>query len=82
METILEMQNICKNFYGEGGVEIRANDKVTFTLKKGEIHALLGENGAGKSTLIMNLCREPDIGIILLNGEEVKLHTPRNLEHW
>lgn len=77
METILEMQNICKNFYGEGGVEIRANDKVTFTLKKGEIHALLGENGAGKSTLVMNLCREPDSGIILLNGEEVKLHTPR-----
>ncbi|MFW9944325.1 MAG: ABC transporter ATP-binding protein [Candidatus Sifarchaeia archaeon] len=82
METVLEMQNICKSYFGEGGVEIKANDNVTFTLKSGEVHALLGENGAGKSTLVMNLCREPDSGLVTLNGKEVDLHSPRDaLEH-
>ncbi len=78
METVLEMQNICKCYHGDGGVEIRANDNVTFTLKRGEVHALLGENGAGKSTLVMSLCREPDTGTVLLNGEEVELRSPRD----
>jgi len=82
MEAVLEMQNICKSYFGEGGVEIKANDSVTFTLKSGEVHALLGENGAGKSTLVMNLCREPDSGVVTLNGEEVELRSPRDaLEH-
>ncbi|UCH05495.1 MAG: ATP-binding cassette domain-containing protein [Candidatus Thorarchaeota archaeon] len=82
MQTVLEMQNICKSYFGEGGVEIKANDSVTFTLKSGEVHALLGENGAGKSTLVMNLCREPDSGVVTLNGEEVELRSPRDaLEH-
>ena len=44
---IIEMLNITKEFPG-----IRANDNITLQLKKGEIHALLGENGAGKSTLM------------------------------
>ena len=78
METILELRNMCKSYYGDGGVEIRANDNVTFTLKKGEIHALLGENGAGKSTLVMSLCREPDSGTVLLDGKEVELRSPRD----
>ncbi|MHA1966080.1 MAG: ABC transporter ATP-binding protein [Candidatus Thorarchaeota archaeon] len=77
MTTILEMQEVCKTFYGDGEVEIRANDRVNFTLKEGEIHALLGENGAGKSTLVMNLCREPDSGTILIGGEDLRLKTPR-----
>ena len=47
MEYAVEMLNITKDFPG-----IRANDDVTIRLKKGSIHALLGENGAGKSTLM------------------------------
>ena len=47
MEYIIEMCNITKEFPG-----IIANDDITLQLKKGEIHALLGENGAGKSTLM------------------------------
>ena len=46
-EYIIEMLNITKEFPG-----IKANDNITLQLKKGEIHALLGENGAGKSTLM------------------------------
>jgi len=78
METALEMREVCKTFYGEGEVEIRANDHVNFTLKRGEIHALLGENGAGKSTLVMNLCRKPDSGSVIIEGEELELKTPRD----
>jgi simple sugar transport system ATP-binding protein len=76
MTTVLEMHDVCKTFYGDDEVEIRANDHVNFTVKEGEIHALLGENGAGKSTLVMNLCREPDSGSILIGGEELRLKTP------
>ena len=47
MEYVIEMLNITKEFPG-----IKANDNITVQLKKGEIHALLGENGAGKSTLM------------------------------
>jgi len=47
MEYVVEMLNIRKEFPG-----IVANDNITLQLKKGEIHALLGENGAGKSTLM------------------------------
>ncbi len=78
MEPVLEMREVCKSFYGEGEVEIRANDNVNFTLRKGEIHALLGENGAGKSTLVMNLCRRPDSGSVIIEGMELDLKTPRD----
>jgi ABC-type uncharacterized transport system ATPase subunit len=78
METALEMRDVCKTYYGEGEVEIRANDHVNFTLKRGEIHALLGENGAGKSTLVMNLCRRPDSGTVIIGGKELELRTPKD----
>lgn len=73
MEYVVEMLNIRKEFPG-----VVANDNVTIQLKKGEIHALLGENGAGKSTL-MNILfglYEPDQGKIKVNGEEVNIVNP------
>ena len=76
MENYLELQNICKYYYTDDGVVIKANDNVNFTLKKGEVHALLGENGAGKSTVVRNLSRRPDSGIVLLEGEEVIINNP------
>jgi len=62
----LEVKNITKHFPG-----VLANDQVSLNLKKGEIHALLGENGAGKTTL-MNMVYglyHPDSGQILVDGK-------------
>ncbi len=72
-ENVLELRHICKYFPG-----IKANDDVSLTLKKGEIHALLGENGAGKSTLMSMVSGlyEPDSGEIFLNGEKVSIKDP------
>ncbi len=72
---IIEMLNITKEFPG-----ILANDNVTLQLKKGEIHALLGENGAGKSTLMGVLfgLNTPDGGTILKNGKPVKINNPND----
>ncbi|MCL2580633.1 MAG: ABC transporter ATP-binding protein [Oscillospiraceae bacterium] len=72
---IIEMQNITKKFPG-----IVANDDVTLQLKKGEIHALLGENGAGKSTLMSVLfgLYKPEGGRILKNGQEVNITGPND----
>jgi len=75
MELVLEMKEICKTFYGDG-IVVKANDHVNFTLRKGEIHALLGENGAGKSTLVNALFFPPDSGVILINRKEVDLDNP------
>jgi len=70
---VVEMRGVTKRFPG-----ITANDSVTFGLRKGEIHALLGENGAGKSTL-MNILfglYQPDEGQIYMNGEPVVIDGP------
>lgn len=77
METpyAIEMLNITKRFPG-----IIANDDITLRLKKGEIHALLGENGAGKSTLMSVLfgLYQPEEGIIKKDGKEVKIKDPND----
>lgn len=71
----IEMLNITKKFPG-----IVANDNISLQLKKGEIHALLGENGAGKSTLMSVLfgLYQPEEGIIKKNGKEVKISDPND----
>jgi ABC-type uncharacterized transport system ATPase subunit len=73
VKTVVEMRGITKRFPG-----IVANDKVNLVVKKGEIHALLGENGAGKSTL-MNILfglYQPDEGEILINEKPVQITSP------
>lgn len=69
------MINITKEF-----INIKANDDITLRLKKGEIHALLGENGAGKSTIMSVLfgLYQPDSGHIKKNGEIVKINNPND----
>jgi simple sugar transport system ATP-binding protein len=72
---IIEMLNITKEFPG-----IKANDDITLNLKKGEVHALLGENGAGKSTLMSVLfgLYQPEKGEIRKNGEVVRINNPND----
>ena len=72
---IIEMRNITKIFPG-----IIANDNITLQLKKGEIHALLGENGAGKSTLMSVLfgLYQPEEGQIYKNGKPVQINNPND----
>ncbi len=74
-EYIIEMVGITKEFPG-----IIANDNITLQLKKGEIHALLGENGAGKSTLMSVLfgLYQPEKGVIKKNGKPVKIYGPND----
>src|SRR5262245_18790570 len=73
MPPVLEVRDITKRFPG-----VLANDRISFTLEPGEIHAFLGENGAGKSTL-MNILYglyAPDEGQILINGEPATIKGP------
>lgn len=73
VQTVVEMRGITKRFPG-----IVANDNINLVVKKGEIHALLGENGAGKSTL-MNILfglYQPEEGDILINEKIVKITSP------
>ena len=72
---LLEMKNITKEFPG-----VRALDGVSFTLKRGSVHALMGENGAGKSTLMKCLfgINSIDSGDILLEGEQVRFKNPND----
>jgi simple sugar transport system ATP-binding protein len=71
----VEMRHITKRFPG-----VLANDQVDFELRRGEIHALLGENGAGKSTLmnILGGLYRPDSGTILVNGRPATMNSPRD----
>ncbi|NLB89808.1 MAG: ABC transporter ATP-binding protein [Clostridiales bacterium] len=73
METIIQMRDITKRFPG-----VLANDHINLDLKKGEIHALLGENGAGKSTLMGILfgLYKKDQGSIFLRGKEIDISNP------
>lgn len=74
-DYIIEMLNITKEFPG-----IIANDDITLQLKRGEIHALLGENGAGKSTLMSVLfgLYTPEKGTIKKDGKEVSIKSPND----
>jgi galactofuranose transport system ATP-binding protein len=74
-DFILAMNGISKTFPG-----VNALENVDFTLKRGEIHALVGENGAGKSTLIKILTgvEHPDTGSIELDGKTVQVRSPQH----
>jgi rhamnose transport system ATP-binding protein len=70
---LLELRGVSKSFPG-----VKALDDVSFSVRKGEVHALLGENGAGKSTLIKVLSgvHRPDSGVMYLDGNAVQFATP------
>lgn len=72
-EIVVEMRNIVKQFG-----DFKANDNINLEVRKGEVHALLGENGAGKSTLmnVLTGLLEPTEGEILINGEHVIIDSP------
>src|SRR6266516_3189481 len=77
-DIVLEAKGMTKKFPG-----VLANDNVEFNLRKGEIHALLGENGAGKTTL-MNILYglyQADSGEVLVNGSVMDLHSPKDAIH-
>lgn len=75
MDYIIEMNHITKQFG-----DFKANDDITLKVKKGEIHALLGENGAGKSTLMSVLfgLYRPEQGEIKINGKKVDINNPND----
>ena len=74
-DYVIEMRHITKTFPG-----IKANDDITLQLRRGEIHALLGENGAGKSTLMSVLfgLYQPDSGEIYKDGQKVNIRNPND----
>lgn len=75
VENVIEMNHITKIFGN-----FKANDDITLQVKRGEIHALLGENGAGKSTLMSVLfgLYRPEKGEIKINGKEEKINNPND----
>ncbi|HTP59357.1 MAG TPA: ATP-binding cassette domain-containing protein, partial [Spirochaetia bacterium] len=70
-EVILQVEGVSKSFPG-----VKALDSVSFDLRRGEVHALVGENGAGKSTLmkILSGFYQPDAGTIRFKGREARFH--------
>jgi ABC-type sugar transport system ATPase subunit len=72
-DNVIELQAISKSY-----AAVRALDAVSFDLRRGEVHGILGENGAGKSTLIkiMGGVIRPDSGRLLVNGEPAEFHRP------
>lgn len=78
-DIILNIKDVCKNFH-----HVKAVDHVSFSVKKGEVHALCGENGAGKSTL-MNLIAgvyQYDTGLMEMDGKEYRPHNPAEARKW
>src|SRR5512140_2618557 len=73
IDAIVTMQGICKSFPG-----VQALENVDFNLRRGEVHALVGENGAGKSTLVKVLTgvERPDKGTIYLSGKPITIRSP------
>src|ERR1700677_4491432 len=76
-EAVLEVRGLVKQFPGT-----RALDGVDLTIRRGEVHALLGENGAGKSTLIRSICgaSRPTAGAIFVGGRPVELASPQQAQ--
>lgn len=76
--ALLKLHGICKYFPG-----VKALQHVDFTLRAGEIHALMGENGAGKSTLIKVLTgvHPKDGGEIILDGKAVNIRSPQDAQN-
>src|SRR5262245_26077559 len=75
METAcIQLERVSKRYGG-----VAALDQVSFEIRRGEVHAVVGENGAGKSTLMKLLSgvHEPDEGQVRLDGEMVRLKNPR-----
>ncbi len=75
--SLVRVESVSKNFAG-----VRALENVTFDLRPGEVHAILGENGAGKSTLIKVIggVHTPDSGRLFVKGSEVTLRSPRQAQ--
>lgn len=73
--VVIEMKDIVKKFS-----DFTANDHISLTVHRGEVHAILGENGAGKSTMMNVLCGlyKPTSGEILINGKEVRFASPKD----
>src|SRR5687768_14123730 len=73
MAPVLQLSGVSKSFPG-----VRALSDVSFDVRAGEVHALLGENGAGKSTAIkiMSGVYQPDAGVIALDGKPVRFASP------
>ena len=73
-DFVLQLKDITKEFPG-----VKALNNMQFDLRRGSIHALIGENGAGKSTLmkVLSGIYTPESGTIILDGKEEKMHSPQ-----